>query len=152
MNAVDIISLVYVGLGYLMGRKRGLAKEVYRMINMAIVALTGVGLSKWIGKLLSVIPGVSGENSGMLGFVVVVVGTLVLLRVIRRKLRAALAIKFGERAGPVAGAVAAVRYGLVVITVIAGMILAPLGSISKPVEKGSFIGRTVGWFISDAGK
>jgi hypothetical protein len=144
MNFVDLIAIAGLGVGYLRGRKRGLDRELYRLINVGLLMVGGCGLFKLIGKGLSFLPFLSAENSGLPGFLLGMGVAFVVVRKIRKGLRAALAAKFGTASHRnTAGFVGMARWGVVIVGVVAALVLSRVGVWMDPVTEGSLLGRAV---------
>ena len=109
------------------------------MIGLPVIA--GCGLFKMASGVLSAVPGLNPENSGLLGFLAVIGGSYALLRAARRKLREFLVNKFDSpKARTAAGIVGLLRYAVVAIGLIAAIDLSPASFLTK----NSFIGSHVG--------
>ena len=137
MNIVDILAVAYTAFGAWRGRARGLADEGYRLLRMAVAFVMGCGLYGWISGLLKKLLSLSGDISGPTGFLVVLVGTWFLFRVVKKSVVTLLAARFSKFAG-VGGAIAGgIRTVLIVLSVMGVLSLAQRDDVSGK----SFVGK-----------
>ena len=147
MSIVDLVVVAGLGLGFVRGRKRGLGLELYKLVNIGIPILAGCGLYTLAGGVVSLIPGLGGEGSGLLGFLSVFAGTLFLMRIIRKKLRVYLVGRFGEASRTVAGVVGTTRVGVLLLGLLTGIQLSP----ARFITEGSLFGRIIGALTGTGG-
>lgn len=145
VNLVDLIVLVYLGYGAWRGRRRGLPRELPRLLSGLIVAITGCGLLRWSGRLAGAISQKAGIATGLTGFIGVAIAAFVLWRLFRVRLREWVARRWPDphlqrRAGLVAGLLRATVLSSLVLVL---MSYLPLGPLRVAATEGSLYGRTV---------
>lgn len=143
MNVIDLLSAAYIGISAARGRKRGLADESYRLLRLGVAFGAGCGLyglvSGAIESLLSLAPTVSGP----VGFAGTVGGAWMLLRGLKQKLTAWVAVRFAPHqavGGMIAGGLRAL---LMALSALATGILAG----GEGVVATSWLARVARFFV-----
>jgi len=143
MNIIDLLTALYVGLGFNRGRKRGASEELYRLVRTGLAFLGGLGLFAFVRSVLVSVLGVEGGVAGALGFLASFAAVFALLRLIRVQIRVALKAKFGHLSALAGGIVGAVRSGVNSLVVLVAAVLSGLPALEEWVTDGSFIGHIV---------
>jgi uncharacterized membrane protein required for colicin V production len=151
-NLIDLILAGYIGWGIWRGRRRGLTTEATRTILLLLAVLTGYGLARWTGKALGQLATVTGQGTGPLGVLGVMIATYVLARHFRRQLQTRIAKRFPDeqiqrKGGATAGGIRALVLGSTLVVLIG---LMPLGVLSKPFNSGSLVGRNLRRYVVPA--
>jgi len=144
MNILDIGFLVSCGAGFLRGRKRGLGRECSSIIKTLVPLLAGCGLFKLGAKFVSFIPGLNPENSGVIGFSVIILCVYILIKKLIKKFTLSLEEKFGKGTSSRAGILGTVRYAMAALGIITGIELLPGDLLSGNSTLANLIGKIVG--------
>jgi hypothetical protein len=152
MSIVDTLVLIYLALAFLKGTRRGAGDELFGAMAVGAVLVSGMGLTRWARDLLGGIAEAVPQLSGFWGLVFVVVGALVLLGLIRRRLRRYFEAREQTRRRRLRGGLAgALRGGLVVALVFALLALAPFEGVRESAAHGSRTGETVAFVLDTLG-
>lgn len=149
MNVIDLLVPAYVVYGAIKGRQRGFSRELPKAFGSTLAFVSGFGIYRWTGKLLSEASHLTGQTSGGLTFLAVVIGAITLVRHFPARIRQWAETKYPDetvqkKAGMVAGLI---RTLMLSSTVILFMNLAPVGPLREPFTKGSLIGRTLNRWV-----
>jgi uncharacterized membrane protein required for colicin V production len=149
INVIDLLVLFYLAYGANRGRRRGFARELPRAFGSTLAFVSGFGVYRWAGKLLSEASHLAGQTTSGLTFLGIVIGAIMLVRHFRTRIRTWAEAKypdegFQKRAGTVAGLI---RTLMLSSTVILFISIAPLGFLRKPFTEGSLVGRTLNRWV-----
>lgn len=142
MHILDIFAVLAMAIGYVRGRRRGLDRELYKLINLAVAILFGCGLFRVISRGLTYLTGLASDRAGLAGFLAAMLGALFVMHLCRRRLRARLAARFGgEQRRHLAGLVGLGRWGVGVVGVVAALVLTDLSNVTRPLTEHSVLGK-----------
>jgi|GEM_PF-2960409 len=140
MNFIDLLLVALAGVGFAKGRRRGLADELYRMINMGFGFITGIGLFKFAGNIAGALPGIEGGNASALGFLGSFGGAVVVIRLLKSKIKDVLEAKLKNPNARMLGGI--LGGGKAAIAGLAGISAATLSDVGflNNLTSGSAIG------------
>jgi uncharacterized membrane protein required for colicin V production len=149
MNFIDLLVPAYVVYGAIRGRQRGLPRELPKAFGTILSFLSGYGVYRWTGKLLSQASQLAGQTTGGLGFIGIVIAVIVLVRHFRTRIRQWAEAKCPDaaaqkKAGMIAGLIRTLTLSS---TIILFMSIAPVGPLRAPFKEGSLIGRTLNRWV-----
>jgi len=125
MTILDMIIGGYLVWGFYQGRRRGLRSEGIRILSLLVVLafLLGFGLFKLVGNSLATLVDSISQTRGIIISVLLMVATLVIVMIVRRKLRHQQAKVRPTRAPSLYGGIA----GLLRTMLVLGVALTILG-------------------------
>jgi uncharacterized membrane protein required for colicin V production len=142
-NLLDLLVLAYLGYAVWRGRQRGMPRELPRLLSVLLVLATGCGLFRWSERLAAALSQKAGVGSGLTGFAVVVVVTLLLWRLFRYKLRDWAAQRWPDparqrRLGGLVGLFRGLAWSALLLVILSYF---PLGPLRKPLTENSLYAR-----------
>lgn len=141
MATLDVIVAGYLVWGIYQGRRRGLRGEGIRIISLLIVLtfLLGFGLFKVVGNSLAALTDSFSQTRGILVSVLLMITTLVIVVIIRKKLRAQRANIRPAGEPALYGGIAGLLRALLML----GVILATFGLFLPDFLNHALLGDTV---------
>ena len=143
-NAVDIVALIYLVIGVLVGVHRGLSEELARFISMVIAF--GIALFAYRPVALWMIQHTRLEapQARALAFLATVVGALIVMLLLRLALKRFMQFAFEEGTEKVGGGIAGFAgSAIAVVIVFLAVNLWPHEYLNRHFGKESLIGRLV---------
>lgn len=144
MAAIDIVVLVYLAIGILVGIWRGFSGELARLAGAAVALIAGLYLYGPAGRFLSEHTRLSGRAAEALSFFIVFIVALLVAATVAFVFRVTLRRLFGERKDRFWGGIAgALRSLCAVAALFVLMNLWPHEYLNDVFGEGSFVGRSV---------
>ena len=142
VSLIDLLVVAGVGYGVWRGWHRGLPAELPRVLGLVVFGVSGTGLIRWTSQVLAETRHLTGQATGAVGTVGLMVGAWLLVRLFRTKIGDWAKQRWGEAKGP--GAIAGGLRTLL-LACVALLILAhwPLHSLTRPVTENSRLGRAL---------
>jgi len=136
---VDLISIGVIALTARKGKRRGPAREIYRLIRLSVALTAGCGLYRLThGVLKDLLPAASGLS----GFLIYFAGAFSVVRLLKTMLIKYLDQRFEnsfkDRAGLISGGL---RGGLLVISIATAAYIAPVFPWKTAITEASWIGQ-----------
>ena len=143
MNFIDFLLAGVTGLGFAKGLRRGLAEELYRIINMGFGLITGLGLFKISGNIAGALPGVEDGNASALGFLGSFGAAVAIITLIKSKIKNLLEAKLKNPHARTLGGI--IGGGKAAIAGLAALCAATLSDISflEKITSGSAVGSLI---------
>ncbi|HUK83131.1 MAG TPA: CvpA family protein [Verrucomicrobiae bacterium] len=147
MSVLDYVVLAYVGFGVIRGLKRGLFKELPAALGIVVFFVTGCGLYRWTGHALAQMNHWTGQGLGVLSFIGLAGGVIILVRRLRAWLGAWAEHHFAPHArwgGAIVGGLRTFVFASVMLLV---LIHWPLRAVTRPVAQSSLLGRALTRYV-----
>jgi uncharacterized membrane protein required for colicin V production len=140
----DLGALAYIGFSVWRGRKHGLHRELPATLSILIFALTGTGLYRWAGRAVSEASMLTKQATGIVGFVGLAIGAILLVRQLKKRLRLWAEKRFIAEHQQLGGAIAGGVRSFVLVALLF-LILAhwPLKGLTRPLAESSLLGRVL---------
>jgi uncharacterized membrane protein required for colicin V production len=143
-SVIDIIALVLVVLGAIVGYRRRLSGELAHVVSIVAALLLGLFFHRPIGLWLSENTRLSEPGARAAAFIATTLVAAVTLILVRAVLRRVMRVVMEEEADKTAGCVAgAIRAAVVVLIVFIFMNMVPHDYLNKVFGERSVIGRMV---------
>lgn len=144
MSIPDILSLAYMGYGAVRGLKRGLAREVSRLVQIGGAFIAGCGLYDVVGNLLDAVLPLGRGFAGLVAFVATGGGVWALIYRFRRLLESWLTARLAKAQQAIGGLIAGVSRAIVIVAAaFSAANLSPVQQVRTAVVEKSFIGRAL---------
>lgn len=141
---LDLFVVGYVSYAAWRGRKRGLVKELPSAFSITVFCLSGWGLFKIMFRGLEEASKLTGQSVGLLTFIGLIVGAVVMWRRMQARLRWVAEKCVPENRQPMAGAIAGgVRAFVLVATLLLILAHWPLHGLTRGFVQSSFTGRVL---------
>ena len=151
MNYIDLAVLGYLAWGFRRGMRRGLTRELYRLLNLAVAYLTGVGLYRLLHSALGGLAERVPQLSGVLGFIVVFGGVFAVIRALKTRITRMIEARVPEHhARAAAGFAGVARSAMGALALLTALSLLPFEGFQESVMQKSLSGRIAGWMVPDA--
>ncbi len=143
-NVVDIVALVVITLGSLLGMKRGLSGELAKLLSVVTAFIFGIAFCNPFGAWLIEHSRLGVRSAYAFAFLVTIVLAFVLLLVLRfalkRVMKVVVAKEFDKIGGLIAGFISSVFF---VVIVLLGINLWPHNYLNRVFGSESILGRGV---------
>ncbi len=150
-NLIDIVAGILILLGTLQGLRRGLSRELSHVIGVTVAVWAGGTFYRPLGEQIYLGTRLEEQASYALAFFGALVGTFLLMLVIRLILKSIMEFTFKGKIEQVGGAVCGLlRAGLVVGAIIFLMTLWPHEYLHRLFAEKSFIGRGLSQVVPTA--
>jgi uncharacterized membrane protein required for colicin V production len=144
LNYVDIVVVVYLMMGALIGLKRGLSGELARLMGLGIAMVAGWLLYEPIGGHIAEFTRLSERGSHFSGFLVSFLAALLVMFLVRWGIRNLMEVVFKGPVERIGGLIAGLlRCFIISAAVIVVASLCPFDYFSRTFGEESQIGRFV---------
>jgi membrane protein required for colicin V production len=150
-NFVDLAAGAYLLWGLVRGFRRGLSRELFRLITILVAVGAGWRLYRPFGEKIAEVTRLAEQGSGLMAFVLSFLAAGFAMVVLRWVLRNLAEFSFKGQLERLGGAAAGLlRCGLVAAAVISVCSLCPIDFISTRFAEGSLFGRVVNAYLLPA--
>ncbi|OVE75574.1 hypothetical protein BVX97_04090 [bacterium E08(2017)] len=141
-NYADLVSLIVIAIGIFVGYRRKLSGEIAILISVAAALFVGFFFFEPLGVWLATNTDLGINGARIATYVFIILGSSVVMVVLRLVLGKVLKIVIGEEADKIGGAIAGfVRSSIFVLIIFLLMNIIPNENLNRVFGEGSFIGR-----------
>lgn len=143
---VDLIVLVIILFEFLMGLRRGLSGELFRLLGTCLVLAIGLGFYEDFGLMIATHSRLAGnqEMALALAFLLIMVGMSICFFLLRIVLTLLVNVKFNDAFDRPAGGVAGILRGcLIAVLLLFAAGLWPNEQLRPLITIDSYVGKTV---------